>query len=1543
LRHRCIARALSSITILAPLVLGVGAPAHGQTVVQVNGNGSNSVGYSVFNDFSGIIEGLVTGGALFNSGTFTGPTGSGTTAFPLGSATTLGVSDIDLLPAGYLSGSTVVQPLAGSGTLTLDVSNPQNGTATLLSAKVAGGDIFGAQGSSTATFVFDLSSLSSSVLSSVPASSAYLELTGTTSAPLALSLQCYGLSGLSGCHPGQSQSELALNSLQLNWSTGEVTTTAPTIPTSGPRQVQFINGNSGLTNLSWGSSTNWQANNTPTTPQPGDNVFLTNPSAVASQSPVIVNYDATNIDGSQGALNSLTIDSNAGGALLQLSQAANTLASGNETIGTTGTAEHLQTGGINTVSGTLTLNGFGTYDLQGGTLKADTIAINNGGKFWFDGGNLAGGSSGVTAIALNDGGAVAAGSAANPGDGTGTEIIQSSTTTIQLAATGGVLTSITGATSLTQTGISSTNLAGSILLGQDAGTVGIYNLQSGSVKAGSETIGGGLGGGEGLFWQSGGTNTVGTLTVQSGNLPGTLSITPAGCTLLCLGQQTNNPSGGYMLTGGTLMATSETINMGAFTQSAGTNTMIGALTLNTIGTYDLNGGALTALTIAVNPGGSLNLDGGALNFATMTIAGATSGFAAGNPVAAVTASGDEDLANSTVTQSGMIASGAGSSSNTVSGNLVIGTSAGTTATYNLQGGTLSATNEIVGQAGTPLLAGLCNGLICVPSSGATGTLTQSGGSNFVSGTLTLAQNPGASGTYDLQGGTLTAGTIAINPGGTFKFDGGTASFSTMTIAGATSGFAAGNPVAAVTASGDEVIGTSANPNSVIVQRGTSSNTVSGNLQVNGAYMLQGGLVSAPSETITGQFNQSGGTNTALAELTVNGTYSLTGGTLNAFSAAAIDGNFTQSGASVFNPTLLLIGTNGIYNFQGGTLSSVPVLVNPGGLLEWNNSTVSIPSLVIEGGGPGSSVAAVTASGDEIVDGLVIQIGTSSNTVSGNLQVNGAYMLQGGTVTAAAGETINGQFNQSGTSSNSASTVGVDGAYALAGGQLDVVLNLDVNGSLTQSGASSLKSAVINIDGTYTLQGGTVTAALGNVNPGGLLELNGGTANIQTLFLAGATTGFVAGDPVAAVTASGNEVIGSASNPNSTIVQTGTIDPASGVGSSSNTVMAALRLGTDRGSIGTYDLMGGTVSASQEALGIAIGGTGIFNQSGGTNTVSGELDVGINGNGTYNLSGGTLSAARETVGQLLSTGTFMQTGGTNTVGSLTLGTASYTLSSGGTLTAGTITVDRRGTLSSSGALTAETITVNSGGSFNQTGGAATVSGNVINSGSVTINGAGVVLTVDGSYTQSGAGSETLLNGGTLDPTSVNIEAGTFGGTGTVVGDVTLTDATLQVGASPDPLHIIGNYAQTGGDIIFEIDPDGHGGYLESTLVFDPGNSVLIADANITFDFLNGADALAFFDSGAFNLDAFFQESNGSLFSAVFDLPDLFATDSFSTNEPGVDITGFNAAGAVTVVQNTASVPEPPSGLLLLPGLGMLGAVLYRKRGCRSSESRRSRAA
>ncbi len=96
----------------------------------------------------------------------------------------------------------------------------------------------------------------------------------------------------------------------------------------------------------------------------------------------------------------------------------------------------------------------------------------------------------------------------------------------------------------------------------------------------------------------------------------------------------------------------------------------------------------------------------------------------------------------------------------------------------------------------------------------------------------------------------------------------------------------------------------------------------------------------------------------------------------------------------------------------------------------------------------------------------------------------------------------------------------------------------------------------------------------------------------------------------------------------------------------STIGNGLFLGYGMGDIGTYNLVGGQLSANVQYVGYS--GTGNFVQAGGTNSISNALYLGANAgsSGAYGLSGsGQLSPDSEYVGSS-GTGNFTQSGGTN---------------------------------------------------------------------------------------------------------------------------------------------------------------------------------------------------------------------------------------------------------------------------------------------------------
>ncbi|MGD0390130.1 MAG: PEP-CTERM sorting domain-containing protein [Tepidisphaeraceae bacterium] len=428
----------------------------------------------------------------------------------------------------------------------------------------------------------------------------------------------------------------------------------------------------------------------------------------------------------------------------------------------------------------------GSLQLVGGTVTAGALTVDNGSLLRISAGSLSVSGTGYVGDTgtgnFNQTGGMATFSGSDT-NGNGLTIGTNSGSTGTYTLSGGTLTvsynetvgNYYGAGTFNQTGGTNTVSSGqSLFVSGAAGSTGIYNLSgTGSLSVGdSEVVGNYYG--TGTFNQTGGTNTastefvgnVGTGTYnQSG---GTNTITSGNS--LWLGDL-SGWTGTYTLSGdGALSAGNEFVGnsgTGIFNQTGGTNTISSGNSLflgnvsGSNGAYSLSGdGVLSSGNEFVgNDGtGTFNQTGGTNTISAYSwlyvgnSSGSTGTYTLGGTASLSVLTGHEDVGyygTGTFIQTG--------GTNTINGGgyynnpLTLGYATGVTGSYNLSGSSsvLSVTgNELVGYSGT-------------------GIFTQTGGSNTVTGTLDLAANAGSSGTYNLQGGTLTAGAIVVNTGGTF--------------------------------------------------------------------------------------------------------------------------------------------------------------------------------------------------------------------------------------------------------------------------------------------------------------------------------------------------------------------------------------------------------------------------------------------------------------------------------------------------------------------------------------------------------------------------------------------------------------------------------------------------------------------------------------------------------------------------------------------------------------------------------------------------------
>jgi autotransporter-associated beta strand protein len=952
-----------------------------------------------------------------------------------------------------------------------------------------------------------------------------------------------------------------------------------------------------------GSNYNWATTTSsgPTYTLSGATATTTLPASGATAG---TNYSLASSGGTTVAgepANTLKISPPSGGTL--------TISSGSLTLGAggllfTGTNDYRVSGGSITAG-----NGSGAYELivqqyaANNNLTIASVLANNG--------------SNATALTKAGPGLLTLSAANNSYTG-GTNVLAGTLAISGNIGGSTVLVGESGAATLTQSG-GSNSVSSALYLGYNPGGSGAYSLTGGSLGLSSSTGGLYVGNsGMGSFTQSGGTAT---LTSTAGSVYLGYNSGSSG---VCNLSSTGRLSAPYQYAGynGT----------GSFIQSGGTNTVSSYLYLGynsgSMGTYTLNGGSLGlsstagALYVGNYGAGNFTQSGG-----TNTVAGTLylGYYSSSGGTFTLNSTGALSAANLYLGNYGTGTFNQTGGTNTVSGSLDVGYNTGGSGTYNLNGGSLGLSSAA--------------GALSVGNYGP-GSFTQSGGTNTVANILYVGYDSG--GTY-----TLNTGTLALTSTTTGKLWVGEYAAGNFTQYGGTTTIAGNMYVGGLSASGTCSI--SGGSLSLISTGNSNGNLYLGfnNGESSTLNLSSTGFVLAPTEYVgyegNGSFTQTGGTNSVSKYLYLgsgyvysdSGSYNLSGGSLAVTSTAGGllmgyysalgTGSFTQSGG-----TAAVAGTLGIYNGSSYALSNGQLSAGT----ETVGTALSRGTFTQTGGDNAAGSLSIGTSGSYTLTAGTLAV-TGAISGSGPLVVNGGSWSAAGGITAplvlASAPTSSLTCTLGSTSQLSSVTyVGQSGAASLAqsagtqsAGTLYFGFNSGATGnySLTGGTLAVFSAEYLGYSGTgnFTQSAGAHTGATGSL----YLGYNAGSSGSYNL-----TGGSLSGFNTEAIGCSG----------------TGSFTQSGGTNTD-----YSISLGLNPGSSGTYTLSGGSLSNLAAAYG------GLF--------------VGYSGNGTCNLSqAGTLSSAREFVGyNPTAKGLFQQTGGINTVGYLSIGGSNdrYLLS-GGTL-------------------------------------------------------------------------------------------------------------------------------------------------------------------------------------------------------------------------------------------------------------------------------------
>ena len=784
---------------------------------------------------------------------------------------------------------------------------------------------------------------------------------------------------------------------------------------------------------------------------------------------------------------------------------------------------------------------------------------------------------------------------------------------------------------------------------------------------------------------NGASITAGTVAIGNNNALGTaaqaLTFAVAAGTLqsssnLALSNSTitlNAVAATMNITANSLSITGAISGNGSLTKTGtGTLTLSGANTYGGATVVQGGGRLVVSGTGAISPttGAALTLGANSNSGVLQYDSSATSKFGAINVGNGSNNSGTANQTDGTITGTSLsLATGLGNGIGAVnlSGGSMVISGAASIGKRNSSATPVASTLTLTGAAS---FSATSMSLATDSGYNAAGTVTQEGTStvNLVAGAVSLAGahsgNNTHTGTYNLNGGTLTAGSVSMTAAtgtgtssGAFYFNGGT-----LKAGQSNTGF-------------------------MPVVTGFSAKVQSG-----GAKIDTGTFAITIAAALTEDSGSTGGglTYTGTGVLTLSGANSFSGGLSNNGTGGISLANSTAAGAGTIYLNSLQTSTGMTLGLTGGIAVSNPIVMDSSTGRETINSTSGNNTL---SGGltiTGSSSHQLVLQSNTAGNNFTITGGVSGVSYLGNVSLRGVATATGyfsGVVTIAS------EFQNNGTANWTLSTAG---------------------SSWTATDFISSGNFILGVDNALATNA-SITWYTGDVS--GSLDMNGHNQAVTGLQLASTTsTPSVFNDQATLSTLT----IGNSSGGNYTY--DGTIGK-SGTG----TNIALIKTGTNTQTLsgansytGGTTINGGTLQmGTSTALGAVTGtltlgsGTAVLNMMGNSTTV-GVLS-GISG-GTITV-GNSGSTATLTVNQLASSYTFSGVMDDN-------GTLSFTKGGGGTLTLTGNNTYRGGTTVSGGTLLANSASATGSGNVTVDSG-ATLGGNGTLAGRVTVNNGGTL--------------------------------------------------------------------------------------------------------------------------------------------------------------------------------------------------------------------------